>query len=338
MRTFFLLLTVVGSLASFTFTNMAMQDVARKSISTWRSIPYDLAVSGDTDLEAQVVEMRGIEKVEHTIMFDAIIGGSPASIAVPSTAPVLLPAEYVEGRAASNRDEIALTESVARAQALQVGDEVHVALSGDLERVGTYSVSGIIASLQGIARASFMTDEGTRKMIGQTDEYSTLLVRLVDPEYAIQVSNEIRTLVGDVAVSFSNPNLSFNQGTTIAEQLVSLTMILLVAVSAAALYMLFSLGQQERAYELGVLRALGFSQQRIISVLVVEGIFILLIGGFLSVVLLSGLSAALGLGEQQDLLMQSLPGGLGLLALGLLAGFLSAWRTAQRPIVAMFKG
>ena len=76
LRTLFLLLTVIGSLAAFITTEAVMRDIAIRSIGTWRFDPYDITVTGSNvyDLEDRISKLAGVSKVERTIMFDVVSG------------------------------------------------------------------------------------------------------------------------------------------------------------------------------------------------------------------------------------------------------------------------
>ena len=119
--------------------------------------------------------------------------------------------------------------------------------------------------------------------------------------------------------------------------MVYVTRALLLAVGVVCLYTLLHLGQQERYYELGVLRALGFSRRKITITLLLEGAIILAAGIVLALTLVSLLAFIFGLGTWNMAVGRYLPGSLIVFLLGLLAVAWTAWRAASRPITTLFK-
>lgn len=337
LRTLFLLLTVVGSLAAFTCTEAVMRDIAVRSIGTWRSDPYDITVTGLNAYEQEkpITGISGVSQVERAIVFEAMIGAGMAPIAVPSTGSTLLPFEYVEGLAPGTEQEIAVTSSIANMQALKLGDKVELALRSNLDKPVTYTVSGILVHKQGLARVNVVTTQGAERLHKELSNHSTLLVLLHPSASQEVIYNAIRPLGAELTIRLYNQ--SFDQGFSTAEALISLTIMLVLGVSTISLYMLFYLGQQERAYELGVLRALGFSKRKVVTTLVIEGALILLAGGLASFLVLFLVATLLNMGRWDVLLAQYLPSGGLLLGLGLLVVFWTARSFASRPITALIK-
>lgn len=140
------------------------------------------------------------------------------------------------------------------------------------------------------------------------------------------------------SVTNTSEQAAYGGTMSIAESLISLTRLLLLGVGVVSLYMLFFLGQQERAHELGVLRALGLSRQKVIMTLVLEGASILLLGGLVGFLILVTVASLLDLGRIDTLLTQYAPGGGVVLGLGLIAVFWTARIFAQRTITSLFKG
>lgn len=336
LRTLFLLLTVVGALASFAFTEAAMRDLSNKTIETWRTAPYDMTVTGSKayDLQERIAALTGVRKVERTVMFTVMIGVTEVPVAVPSLGSELLPMEFSAGLAPSNEQEIAITDEVASLQALQPGDQVQLALHSDLQKAVTYTISGIV---QGGARVNVLTTAGAERVRGPLAGYNALLLLLDSSVPAEKVQTAIQRLPAILFVKGNNESQMYSGTASIAESMILITRALLLGAGVISLYMLFYLGQQERSYELGVLRALGFSRRRVITILVAEGACILLIGSMIGLLTLLVMASAFDLGRWQALLAQILRPGAILLGLGLLVIYWAARLVASRPITSLIK-
>ena len=254
----------------------------------------------------------------------------------PGAAHTLLPLEYSEGRTPQNEHEIAVSSDVAYTQLLKIGDTVQLALRSDLENAVPYKVSGILGHKQGLARVNVLTMRGAERVQVLTSRYDTLLVLNHPSASQGSVQRAIRSLAPNLT-TIKLYNQDFGPGLSIAESIISLTKMLLLGVATISLYMLFYLGQQERAYELGVLRALGFSKRKVLTTLVVEGALIIVAGGLLGFVVLLIVASLLNMGSMGALLAEYGPSGGFLLGLGLLAVFMTARFFASQPITSLIK-
>jgi len=333
----FLLLTVVGSLAAFVCTEAVMRDIAVRSINTWRYDPYDFTITGAKAYEfrERIASINGVSLVETSFMFDVIIGAMQTQIAVQGSNNTLFPLEYAEGRPAQSPEEIVISYDTAMTNALTIGQRVELIERSNLDKPIAYTVCGIISTKQGLARVNFLTQSGAERIHTDLTEHSTLLILLHPSASQPSVYSAIQTISSGLTIKLYNE--SFDQGFSIAEALISVTKMLLLAVAFVSLYMLIYLGQQERAYELGVLRALGFSKRKVLTTLILEGALILAAGGIAAFIVLFVVAVNLNLGPWNALLRENLPSGGLLLSLGLLAVLWTAWRMASRPITGLIR-
>ncbi len=335
LRTVFLLLTVVGALASFASTEAVMRDLYEKTLVTWRTFQYDISARGPKahSVSAEIAALKGVRKVEKTILFPAVIGVSQVEIAVADEKSELLPIALASGRLPSNENEIVISENVAMLTALGIGDEIGLTVLTDLDQVVTFTITGMEKGI-----TNFVSATGADRIQPYLPDFYTLLIALDGTVPTATIERIIRQMPEATWVKSNDERAMYEGTTSIAEALVLLTRALLLAVGVVSLYMLFYLGQQERSYELGVLRALGFSRRKVTTTLLLEGLFILAAGSLLALLLVLVISFALGLGSWNIVIARYIPGSCIVLGLGLLAVLWTSWKFASRPITTLFKG
>ena len=110
---------------------------------------------------------------------------------------------------------------------------------------------------------------------------------------------------------------------------VSLLMIVIITLIVAV---------RERRFGIGVLKTLGFSQGRILALVLGETLFIFLAGGGIGLGLARLAIVLMGAGLGLVLPAQTLGRGMGLiLALGIAAGLIPATRAMRTPVTAAFR-
>jgi len=337
LRTAFLLLAVIGSMAAFLCTEAVMRNIAERSIDTWRLTPYDLSIKGSDayEVEERIASLKGVSAVERGTMFNVMVGAMYFPVVLPQKEHPILVLEYVEGQAPGNDSEIAIPAQIARANGLSCGDDALIADHGWLDRPLTYVVSGILHDGQSYGRTGIMTAEGAQRILGDLAPHKTLLIRLHPsaPQYVVR--NTVDS--AGVRVNIQEHNPSFNQGFSIAEALTALTKLLLLSVAVISLNMLIILGQRERAYEIGVLRALGLDTRRMVSILTIEGVVVVLAGGLISMAVLLFVAKLYNMGSWVSLFVTYMPSVLLLLGLSVCSVYLTSRQFVARPITTLFR-
>jgi putative ABC transport system permease protein len=214
----------------------------------------------------------------------------------------------------------------------------------DFEIVGIYDGAKKSTDVTGFYFRYDYFDEGRQFGEGQVGWY---VVRVRDPQQAPEVARAIdEEFKNSYAETKAEPENAFLQG--FAQQIGDTGTIMTAIVSAVFFTILLVAGNtmaqavRERVEEIGVLKALGFSNELVLAVVLAESLLIALIGGVLGL----GLAWVLTLGgspipsmlptfflPERDIAL-----GFGLVvALGIIAGILPAIQAMRLQIAAALR-
>ncbi len=189
-----------------------------------------------------------------------------------------------------NRDSIVLGATLARTLSVFEGDEVLIA---DIDRsrrsytvVGTFKVDNeLIDSV--VAYVSIPSLQDYLKAEGKISGYH---VRLENPENARSVAIELTRESGLFASSWQDLFGLLIEQLRLQKALIAIVVFLIVIVAAMGIANILILTVSEKTEEIAILRALGTSQKRILTLFTLEGLFLGGLGTLLGVLLGLGLS------------------------------------------------
>jgi putative ABC transport system permease protein len=253
------------------------------------------------------------------------------------------------------RTGAAVSMELARKYGWKVGDKVPIqtkTAQADGNQVWTFDVVAIVDDVNYpgqsgwfIANYSYL-DEGR---VTEKGTISRFLVRIMDPERSGQIGRQIDKLFANSTVATRTS--SERSGAQSGVQFFGDVNFLTSAVMGAVFFMLLFLSGntmlqsvRERIPEFAVLKALGFSDNHVLSFVVAESVLLCLLAAAAGL-LLSKLIIPIARGPLSDfLLLLQIPWtamllGLGLaLIVALLSSLLPAWRVKQLKVAdAMFK-
>lgn len=340
LRTLLLLISIVGSLMAFSATEAATREMANQSAAVWQQIPYDISVfdAPVLDLQEQIASLSGVRWTEQTYISNVDIGVSSEAIAVPTENGRLLPLSLVQGRMPAQPDEVAISEGTATYEQLKIGDEVSIYLSG-AEISGKYRICGLTNSPTRSMGA--MTKDGLSRLLPDLASAAQLLV---DADGTVPLAS-LKSAILALPKDPQNAGLGVRipqeeaQHTLVgmALQLSRVISLVMLGASALAFQVLLALSQKERLYDIGVLRALGFSRRRMFFQLLLEGAALVSIGGLVAVILLSSFVKLAGLGNWQTFWDQNQQPIKLLLMLNLAATLLTSVATIRRSVTTMIR-
>jgi putative ABC transport system permease protein len=174
-------------------------------------------------------------------------------------------------------------------------------------------------------------------------QVSFIGISLREPERAAAVAADLERAYPSVMFSPTADMTERMQDFASMEAAFNALVALIVVVSSREMIYVMLMSVFERTQEIGVLRACGWSQRRVLSMVMVESVALSLLSGVAGVLLGLALGALLGLEPTYGRLLppsyspamfaQVL---LLVLLLGVLGGLLPAWRAARlRPIDAL---
>ncbi len=346
LRTFFLVLTVVGSMSAFSTTEATLRDLSNRANDIYRRIPYDLEVAGEAafDYEPNIVALAGVSATERTNYCSISVNAMKNYARVQLGEGQLQPVKYTEGRAPEQPDEIAITPIMAELGRVALGGTVEVAWfasSTDLEPgevlsgpVVPFIVCGIATQQAG--SSCLLTEAGLQRIHANPSRTAMLLVKTDGSVNPGAIATTIREMGKSLRITVidesDNPMLGL---ATTLSQTISLIMLL---AGVGSFYMLLSLSQRERLYDLGVLRAVGFSSATMTIQLILEGLLLLVFGALLGGVLVFSVTSAFHLGNVNTTLAQNLQPMQLLFALFLAVIVYSAIKVGGQSATKMLRG
>ena len=205
-----------------------------------------------------------------------------------------------------------LPTNITAGENLSEGDSGYVLISSNLTdyfqaTVGdTIEIYGQPFIVKGIfesasrPRTVYMNISDAQRVTGLTGKISRLYVYVSDVSLATQVADVIKTMYPELYVTTYQDRLAnlqrmqemytqtlSNAESYIAQAQATATQVIIVAVAAAALIVFFVMlySVRERTREIGILKAIGFSNWNVMSQFMIEGMLIGLIGGVVGVLI-----------------------------------------------------
>ncbi|WP_327211908.1 ABC transporter permease [Rhizobium beringeri] len=305
-----------------------------------------IAADGDVAAVAYTARMRGFVEVEkNVVMTSAVV---PRSIAAANGDELGLTPELIAALEES-RDRALVGRALAEAQGWSVGQRIGVTsqlMKTDGSRDWSFVIAGIFEGANASTDTYFMLARYDTINAARARDKDTVDAFVVRPRQGVSPG----VLAARIDALFAN---SAAQTRTQSEkqfleaflrQFADVGLIVSLVVGAALVTilmitvntMLFAV--RERSFEIGVMKVLGFSQGRIMTLVLGETLFIFAAGGagglFLAKLATLLIGAEFGLAFSLSVLLKSVAIIAGL---GLLTGLLPALNAMRLPIVNAFR-
>ncbi|MEM3463984.1 MAG: FtsX-like permease family protein [Candidatus Bathyarchaeia archaeon] len=206
----------------------------------------------------------------------------------------VLPTNITEGESLSegDNDYILISSNLTSYFEAGVGDVVEI--NGEY-----FVVKGIFESTSQ-ARTVYMELSSAQRATGLVGKINKLYVYVSDASIATQVADVIKAMYPELYVTSYQDRLAnlqrmqemytqtlSNAESSIAQAQSTATQLIIIAVAATSLIVFFVMlySVRERAREIGILKALGFSNWDVMSQFMIEGMLIGVIGGVVGVVI-----------------------------------------------------
>lgn len=241
-----------------------------------------------------------------------------------------------EGRMPERAREIAIGRLAANGMEKGVGDKLRLGSS--------YEIVGIFENGQPYEDAgAVMLLKEAQRMLGKPRQVSFLSISLHDPSQAAAVAVELERANPEVIVSQAAEMTERMQDFVTMNAVFSALVTLMFIVGGVVMANVMVMSVFERTQEIGVLRAVGWSRQRVLRIVLGESLAL----GVLSAVIGGALGPALGVLIQMEptmgaMLVTSYTTGSIItvivlsIAIGAVGGLLPAWRASNlRPVEAL---
>ncbi len=280
-------------------------------------------IPGVESVQVSLVNMAPIEDKPSVMLFGYMPGGD-----------MMNRLKFISGRpvASDNQDEIVLGTALARALGVKVGGEVEV------ERE--------LMTVVGICESSNLLEDGAgilslrrlQKLMNREGKVTAFGAHLKDPTRLAEVKKAIEAKYPSLSALSTREAVDENVGTKMAQALSWGVSLIVLLVGAIATMNTMFMSVFERTREIGILRALGWRQSRIISMILQESVVLSVCGGVVGIFMGMGAVRMLNLFRQLRGLIQAdytiflfSEAIILALLLGILGGVLPAWRGSRLP-------
>jgi putative ABC transport system permease protein len=278
-----------GFYANETFIDETVMDVIRSMEGVKDVIPF-LEKSSSENISETIntpFGSRTIYRPAYTIIGVCLNSSLTGNYSV-------LPTNITEGENLSEGDSgyVLLSSNLTAYFGADIGDAVTI--NGE-----SFKVKGIFESASQ-TRTVYMNIIDAQRVTGLTGKISRLDVYVVDVSYATQVADTIRTTYPELYVTSYQDRLENlqnmqtmysqtlnNAESSIAQAQATATQLIVIAIAATSLIVFFVMlySVRERTKEIGILKAIGFSNWNVMSQFMLEGMLIGLIGGVAGVII-----------------------------------------------------
>ena len=250
-------------------------------------------------------------------------GYSPSEVAIRRFQPV-------EGSQITGNRQVMLGRVMAESMNRTVGDTV-VLSDKRFKVVGIFETGVSWEEMGGV-----VTLRDAQNMAGKPHQVTMLAVNVEDTNQSRELSALINDRFPSLQADLNSDFLEKLPEMQYTNLLMAAITILSVFVGGLAVLNTMLMAVVERTREIGILRALGWKQLRILRMILSEAALLGILGGILGVGIAFGMTGLLGelpgIGQALDPVWKSdifLRGGLVAILLGLLGGLLPALRATQ---------
>jgi putative ABC transport system permease protein len=259
------------------------------------------------------------------------------------------------GSSLASPPEILVSRQLAEAFDLEEGDSVELAATAEGEGSRTYRIVGIYEPMADPIQFSSRRHEARLHLDdllelthepGTGDTLDAINVKLRDPSRLFEFQRELSQRSPGL---YARPTVVADEGSPFValEQFHWAIAVVTVLGSTAFLVALMIMRAEERRETVGILRLIGLTRRRILLEVLIEGLFIALVGAVFGVVFASLLQGLVNVVFQDHydtalVFMRITPSIawrclLIAVPLGVLAGWLASWTLLRREIVALLR-
>ncbi|MCM2373289.1 ABC transporter permease [Aporhodopirellula aestuarii] len=259
----------------------------------------------------------------------------PVSGLVPET-HVFEAMEPVSGRRLLKTDKRGVMVGITLADSLgkKVGDQIEI-VEDEL-----YDIVGVFESFNVLQNGSLVVSVSELQRLmgreGEVSGFSIITTDAGDKELLDRISKQVEAMESEVKVRPTREHVESLSEIQLAVAMAWLTSAVAIVIGSIGVLNTMFMSIQERTLEIGLLRAIGWTRIRIISMILIESIILSAIGAaigigvsFVLVSLLTHMPAVNGLIEGRIQLAVVLQGLLIALVVGFLGGLLPAFAASK---------
>ena len=266
----------------------------REQIKEWRSVERIIdTLPGVTGVSYNIVGTGLVTRGEQTLPV-SLKGVEPARLA--AIAPIN--ANIVEGEARLGLNDVLIGRKLANDLGIGVGQPIFITSNQGRER--TLTVRGLYATgVESLdARLAYVNLDTARVMFGLPEGLTEIEIKLADIYAARAVARQLADTTGLEATAWMDKNQRLREaleGQGNSGQIIKMFTLITIVVGVASALLLTTF---RRRPEIGIMRSFGISQRFVLSVFMLQGALIGIIGSLVGCFLGWGFSTLLaGAGE-----------------------------------------
>ena len=294
----------------------------------------------DETLGDKIAQIQGVKEVipglADVVSFSDIgLYVVPVSGLLPETR-VFDSMEPVEGRRLKRDDSRTVMIGITLAESLdkKVGDMLDVVEGEPYEVVGIYESFNVIQN--GSLVVSLAELQRLMGREGEVSGFSIVATDATDDALMDSIARQVKDLETEITVRPTKEHVESLSEIQLAIAMAWLTSTVATVIGAIGVLNTMFMSIQERTLEIGLLRAIGWSKTRIVSMILMEAIILAVIGATIGILislilvaLLTRMPAVNGLIEGKISVMVIAQGFAIAIVVGLIGGFLPAIRASR---------
>jgi lipoprotein-releasing system permease protein len=270
---------IPGTPAGVHSSRVERQAPQQKHIDNWAQVADTVRRLPQVYLVAPVVKEQG----------SASRGGNPVGVTVVGADPALqddvapVSKHLIAGRYRGlSSDEIVIDVKLADELGVTTGDRLRLTLSTGT--ADTFTIVGVYSRGQGRGDA-YVTLRTAQRLCGLGTSVNTMFVKLRDVFAADQVADQIMALLPYKAKSWSREFPSFLTSLKMQAAVAYLTSVLSLMASSFAIASVLIVSVLQKSKQIGILKSMGARRRQILTVFILEGLGVALVGSVLGAVL-----------------------------------------------------
>jgi lipoprotein-releasing system permease protein len=266
---------IPGITSGPTSSRIEQQAPQQKHIDNWAQVTNVVSRLPNVRLAAPVVSKLGF----------ASKGGNPVGVTVVGAEPALqdqvtpVSKKLIAGRYLGlSSEEIVIDTKLAADLGVTIGDRIRLTSStGDTD---SFTIAGIYSRGQGRGDA-YVTLRTAQSLFGLGTSVNTIFVKLVDVFTADRTADHIMSLLPYTAKSWSREFPSFVSSLKMQAAVAYLTSVFSLITSAFAIASVLIVSVLQKSRQIGILKSMGARRRQILTVFILEGLGVALVGSVL---------------------------------------------------------
>jgi len=249
-------------------------------------LPFSNQLLPSQDLE-KLKTVEGIDSMASSLLlwefdkggFRTIMG---VDLSQPGLGPVKVKDWLKEGRFPQKEGEVVIEKHYAKFQHKKIGDTLDI--NGRL-----FSVAGLLEIKEGAQIASanlYLSLQDAQNLVGESGAVNIVYLRLKNPSFLSQVKTSIAKQLNGVSVSSSDSSLELMGGVSkISDQFSFIVSIIALGGAVFLIIKAMLSNLVERSREIGILKAVGWTEKDVQKQLMGEVFLQSLMGGIFGIVM-----------------------------------------------------